>query len=169
MKQIISTICLVFFSATMIKAQDNFLPADTTIVLNLTTKHKFFEKNDVVVYSLCFVSGVADGFNETIKFHYLTFKRVSPHANDQFWNTTISWRNKNKNWFTKLVPIGSDGYHLTRGVSRITLVAAVAFSSNDLKGLSFKKATLKVVKKFALSMISNRIGQYIVYDVIYKQ
>lgn len=84
--------------------------------------------NDAVITGLSFIAGGANGLEETIKFHYASFKKVHPNGNDEFWNPAISWTNKNKNWFTKLLPTFTDGYHLSRGTARITAVGTIAIS-----------------------------------------
>lgn len=136
-----------------------------TLIFN-DAKAQFITKNDAIVYSLSFIAGTANGVEEAIKFHYNTgFAFVHPHASRQFWDPRISWTNKNNSAISKLVPFFSDGYHLTRGISRITATLAIALNYSDFK----KKLVFKqIAKKFILSMLANRIGQYLTYDIIYK-
>lgn len=124
-------------------------------------------KNDIAIYALSFISGASNGVEETIKYHYnLGFARVHTNASRQYWDPRVSWQNKNKNTFTKVFPMFTDGYHLTRGISRISMIGAIAISSNDFNG---KNKGWKIAKKFLISMACNRLGQYITYDVIYKE
>ena len=46
--------------------------------------------------SLIFVSGIADGTRETLKWHYPRFKAVFPGANDSYWNPSLSSSRKYK-------------------------------------------------------------------------
>lgn len=136
-------------------------------------KRKFITGNDVLTYSLSFLSGTAQGLEEAIKYHYnIGFKSAFPNANNQFWDPRISWTNKDNSNFplaSSLFAFTTDGYHLTRFVSRTSLIAAVAFSANDFKGLTKKEKFWMIAKKFTFSMISNRLGQWIMYDVICRE
>lgn len=133
----------------------------------LVTIAKAQTKNDLAVYGLSFVAGVANGYEEVLKFHYNKgFARVHPNASRQFWDPRVSWHNKNRNAITKVIPTFSDGYHLTRDISRLSLIAAIAISRNDFKG---KNKGWKIAKKFVISLAVNRLGQFIVYDWIYRE
>jgi hypothetical protein len=137
----------------------------TILLFPLFTSAQWYKptKNDVAIAGLSFVAGSANGLEETIKFHYGTFKHIHPGANDQYWNPAISWTNKNRNWITQALPTFTDGYHISRGISRVSMIAAVSISIND-------KQNWKVyLRKFIISMAANRAGQYLIYDIIYKQ
>ena len=123
-------------------------------------------KNDLVICSLSFVAGAANGVEEAIKFHYNTgFAFVHPNASRQFWDPRISFSNKDHSAFERLLPTFSDGYHLMRGISRTLLIGSIAISVADFKG---QRPLLMFAKKFVLSMLANRAGQYLTYDIIYK-
>ncbi len=63
--------------------------------------------------------GLSDGLNQTLLFHYSSFKKVHPRANDRFWDPALSWTNKGTNFFSRTAFVGfSDGHHLTRSLGR---------------------------------------------------
>ena len=137
------------------------------LLLPLFTTAQIFTKNDLAICSLSFVAGAANGVEEAIKFHYNRgFAFVHPNASRQYWDPRVSWTNKDHSSFSRLIPTFSDGYHLMRGISRVALIADIAISINDLKG---KRPLLIFAKKFILSMIANRAGQYLTYDIIYRE
>ena len=128
---------------------------------------QIFTKNDLAICSLSFVAGAANGVEEAIKFHYNRgFAFVHPDASRQYWDPRVSFQNKNHSAFERLLPTFSDGYHLMRGISRIALIGSIAISVNDFKK---KRPLLIFAKKFILSMIANRAGQYLTYDIIYRE
>lgn len=128
---------------------------------------QFLTKNDLVICSLSLVAGAANGVEEAIKFHYNKgFAFVHPYASRQFWDPRLSYINKDRSAFTRLIPTFSDGYHLMRGISRTLLIANVAISVTEMKA---KNLLLKIAKKFVISMLANRAGQFLTYDLIYKK
>jgi hypothetical protein len=92
-------------------------------------------KRNAVPASLAFVAGVADGMNETLKFHYSGFKAVFPKANDNFFDPSISWKNKYKNgnqaqgakFFgsTTFFVNTTDAYHLLRSVQKTCIISGI--------------------------------------------
>ena len=69
-------------------------------VFSQTAFNRFMNRNKVT-WSLLSVAGVADGVNQAINHDYSAFKRTFPGANDEFWNPSISWKNKYKNHDSK--------------------------------------------------------------------
>ena len=138
----------------------------TAQVDSIYKHYKFISKNDVVVYSLTFVAGMAEGFRDALSFHFSTgVQKTFPNIDQQFFNSKISWVNKNKNGFLKIFPIFSDGWHLTNGINHISTIAAIALTSTDFKG---KNRGWRILKKAAFSMAANRIGFFLTYNIIFK-
>lgn len=91
---------------------------------------KYDLKKKIIPASLVFVSGMSDGINQQILFHYPDFKKVFPKSNDHFWNPKISWTNKyelndegrimgEKFPFSSSVFVfTTDGYHATRTLTK---------------------------------------------------
>ena len=66
----------------------------------------------------------------------------NPYAGNQFFDPYISWENKyhSKVPLTKpVMAFTTDANHLSRFVSDISFVTAIALSYNDLKGLTKKQ------------------------------
>lgn len=129
-------------------------------------KEKFITKNDALVYSLTFVSGLAEGFRDALSFHFSTgVQKTFPRIDEQFFNPRISWQNQKSNWFLQTFPAFSDGWHGANAFNHGGNIAAIALSTNDFKG---KGKGLRIFKKLAMSMIANRLGFLITYNVIFR-
>jgi hypothetical protein len=112
------------------------------VELNLKKDKKEFlkwwvpTKHDYIAWGLFAVAGAADGINQSLLHHRLG-------QGDQFWDPTISWKNKYRDWDggdKRAAYIGSksflvwttDGYHLTRGIDHAAMYIAVSISAYDL-------------------------------------
>jgi len=93
-------------------------------------------KNDVVGYGLMAASGVAKGYNQAVLHH--KFGR-----GDKFWDKTISWENKYRNFPTdkRAAFIGSkgifvaftDGQHLTQALNTTFLIGGTGLLAWNMK------------------------------------
>jgi len=135
----------------------------------LTLKCNAQIKKYIVPASLTFVSGMSDGLNQALQFRYSGFKRVFPKARDQWYDPSISWRNKYKDgdpskgakFFgsTSFLVGTTDAYHATRTVSNSFNAAAIVFSVTDGK----RKWWEYIVEALSYWTI-NRIGFSLVYN-----
>lgn len=123
----------------------------------------FISKNDVLIYSAQFVAGSADGLNQVLVHHIHTFERVWPNANMRWWHPDSSQGNKKR-----FLTIFSDGFHTTRTIEHTMNYFSIGISFCDLKGYSKKQIPLLVAKKIILSMLINRAGFRLVYDVAFN-
>lgn len=83
---------------------------------------------------LLFLSGIFEGFIESLKYQYKEVKRKMPFLSDQFWNPALSSKNKYKNHDSKQGPAFpfstnglvwlTDGYHLMNFLSNNVLFLA---------------------------------------------
>lgn len=100
------------------------------------TKREWIGKG--IGIALAGVSGVADGYHHLLTNRYSEFKRRHSGANDDFWDRTISWKRKYRNWpeDTRAAYIGSktwlawttDGWHLTDMLARSTFTVGLTCS-----------------------------------------
>ena len=151
-----TTICLILIIPLFATAQ----------VDSIYKNYKFISKNDAVVYSLTFVAGMAEGFRDALSYHFSTgVQKTLPNINPDFWNPKISWVNKNKSPFLSLFPMFSDGWHAVNVPNHLGNVAAIAVSSNDFKG---KWKVWRLIKKAAFSVLANRAGFFLTYNVIFR-
>lgn len=84
---------------------------------------------------LVFFAGLSKGFNETLQYHWKEFHRQFPKANAQWFNPTLSWRNKYKNrdpnqgpksfLSTSVLAVFTDQYHLNNMVNRLSWTGAI--------------------------------------------
>ena len=104
---------------------------------------KSYVYNVALISSLIFLSGMADGTAEALKYRYPEFKKVFPNANDQFWNPNLSWTNKYRNGdylqgekflgSTTVFVWTTDGYHMVRAIRNCSMILAVTLNFGDLK------------------------------------
>lgn len=139
-------------------------------------------KDYLLTGSSMFVSGLIDGTVESITWHYdQGFKARFPHANDHYWNPSISWTNKYKNGCTAQGPkfpgsttwfaFTTDGYHMLRTSQRalnvITLVDYL--DRNVTRHMSRKKRIKSIVEDFLILTAIRSAGFTLAYDVVFKQ
>lgn len=81
----------------------------------------------IIAIVLAFISGFSEGINNTLLFRYSKFKKRFPKANDQWWEPSVSWKNKHDN-DTKLdntlFSFMTDGFHATKFIRYWTTILA---------------------------------------------
>jgi len=118
----------------------NLLPAQN----EKGTREKWkLDKNKYLTGGLVLVSGTAKGFNETLQFHWKSFKKAFPDANPNWFNPAISWRNKyedgnpnngaNFPLSTSVLIMFTDQYHLNNFISRGALTTALVIKIGEKK------------------------------------
>ena len=131
-------------------------------------------KRSALVFLGGFISGAARGLHETIHYHYSSFKRVHPNANDKFWNPEISWLNKYEdyptlgkqpNYFgsTTFLAWTTDAKHLTDAINTGALVG-----STCLFTIGEKRKWWEYIIDMGVMFAGRSAGFYLTYDVIYK-
>lgn len=123
---------------------------------------------------LMFAAGAANGTNEAISHHYGAFQKRFPNANPQYWNPAESWRNKyldgspeNGPAFPGSMNIGvnrTDAYHLTNGIH----TAGLTLGTITLT-IGQKRPAWQYFVEFATGMAAYSAGNYLTYNVLFKQ
>lgn len=123
------------------------------------------EKEDVIIYGLQFLAGLADGVNQAVVYHGALSKYP-------FWNYQTSWKRKYKNYPTdqraafpgaKTWAVGvTDGNHLTRGINRGASLVSVAIAMQE------HDKWYEIVKEAIISSLINRAAFSLMYDHILK-
>jgi hypothetical protein len=114
------------------------------------------------------ISGAADGVNQAIVHHELG-------RGDQFWDFKESWKNKYRNYdegderpaffCSKSLLVGfTDGFHLSRFIDRGFTLAAVCFSTSELKQYKKKDRWKVIAKKALISTLINRFTFGLTYN-----
>lgn len=126
------------------------------------------------VMSLTFAAGACDGQVETIKYHYKNFKAVFPSANDQFWNPSLSHKNKWRDGdYIKgeAFPMSStffvwttDSYHMLRSGKKLMLMTAIVIPICGHDGKKFKH----YFTDFIVYSVCYASGFSLMYDIIYR-
>jgi hypothetical protein len=150
------------------KTQINTDTVAHKVELNLPKqKHKFFHRGDIAVYSLFFTGGAAEGFNDALWGH-------NPYPGNHFLDPRISWENKYKSDvpFAKSIMVWTtDADHLSSFVADLSMITAGAISvgicMGDFKGLTKKQKVAYTLKRIGLSLAANKLGHFVVYQVIY--
>lgn len=123
------------------------------------------------------VSGMLDGTIESISFHYDNgFKKRFPKINNQFWDPSVSWKNKYKEGNCAMGPkfTGStnvfvcttDAYHMLRTTKRSIDGLTLAYYVN--KNCSDKKAKNKKWKNTATDFLILTAIRCIGFNVTYN-
>jgi hypothetical protein len=167
---------LAYWNPRVEIAARDFKVADLTDSVHHSFLYPFFhqfvtkpviEKQDVIIYSLQFLGGLADGMNQALVYH----GALKGHP---FWDYSTSWKRKYKDYDhgdlraafpgSKTWAVGvTDGNHLTRGINRGASIISVGIAMSE------NKKWYQIVKKAIIASIINRIGFTLVYDHILKQ
>jgi hypothetical protein len=101
------------------------------------------DKNKYLTGGLIVLSGAAKGFNESLQFHWKSFKKTFPDANPNWFNPAVSWRNKYEGGdpnagakfplSTSVLVMFTDQYHLNNFINRGALTAAIVIKLGDKK------------------------------------
>jgi len=121
--------------ATGIKLNNNEPSFIQKEEIRVSASHWKIDRNRVISGGLVFLAGLSKGFNETLQFHWKEFHRQFPHARAQWFNPTVSWRNKYRNgdpnqgpksFLSTSVLIGfTDQYHLNNMINRLSWTSAL--------------------------------------------
>ena len=120
-----------------------------------------------------FLAGMADGTVEILRHDYDNFKKVFPKANDSYWDSEISWKNKWKDgnpekgekFFQSayLLAWTTDGYHLLRSTNKALICGAIVFNIGERN-----KPFLYYLYDFVLCSATYTAGFTTTYSVIFK-
>ena len=105
-----------------------------------------------------------DGFNEEITHHYPLVKDKLPGLNDQWFDPSISWKNKytsNVPFATTLLVSTTDAYHASRTLNKVFVLGGI-FTFDKPK--TFKEGLLKTLG----ICVSYSMGKGLVHYVIQK-
>ena len=93
--------------------------------------------------AMVFIAGASKGFNETLQFHWKEFKRQFPGANTQWFNPSVSWKNKYKNGdmnagakyplSTSVLIMFTDQYHLNNFINKTAWASALVIKMGEGK------------------------------------
>ena len=125
-------------------------------------------------YSLIFAAGFAEGVKDAISFHYPQFQAVHPNANPNYWDPSISWKNKYKYndptmgpkfaGSTGIFVFTTDGWHLTNMVNHLSLIGG-----SVIIPIHSKKPFKWYAKEFLISYGVNRAGFVLAYNGLYRK
>lgn len=131
-------------------------------------------KRTLIGCSIAFVGGVANGYHETITYHYSKFKAIHPNANDQFWDPKISWLNKYENYrlygekekyfgSTTFLAWTTDAKHLLSVSSNTSILGATCIIT-----IGEKRKWWEYAIDIAAISLARSAGFHMIYSGIYK-
>ena len=101
------------------------------------------KSNHYITGGFAFIAGASKGFNETLQFHWKEFHRQFPKASAQWFNPSISWKNKYKNGdshagakyplSTSVLIMFTDQYHLNNFVNKLAWTSALVIKIGEGK------------------------------------
>lgn len=139
-----------------------------------TRSQKWDYKKSALGFGVAFIGGMNNGLNQTLVNHYTQFKEAHPNINDQYWDPSISWKNKYKNFdggdFSENY-IGSktfmvwttDAYHLTSQLSNASII-----SSTCIITIGKKRKWWEYGTDILITGLARSAGFHLVYSGIYK-
>jgi len=140
-------------------------------------------KSEQPTLALLFLSGMSNGLEDVLQFHYAEFKQVHPNANEQWWNPELSWRNKYKNGdpaqgrrypgSTSVLVATTDAWHLSKMTRLVFMATALAISPRSIvdpykPNFTRGKFTKTLLFRTLAYLVSYQAGAFLVYDVIYS-
>jgi len=103
--------------------------------------HWKMDRNKVITGSLVFIAGASKGFNETLMFHWDAFHQKFPHANQNWYNPELSWKNKYKDGdpskgakfplSTTMLVATTDQYHLNNFINKTAWVSTIMIKMSE--------------------------------------
>lgn len=121
-------------------------------------------------WGLGFISGAARGLNQVLAFHPNNFFARYPDANRQYWDNSVSWRNKHKNgdpaqgpafpFSRNALVFLTDGFHATGTISNFTGVVSLSIPLYSGSG--------KKVKDYAAEAGISAIGYWMGFHGAYS-
>lgn len=125
-----------------------------------------FEKSDWIAYGGQYVAGAAFGVSEQVNYHPITLFKQFPSLNRQWWDSRISWQNKNHE--PAIFTAFSDANHFFKAVTLSATCVSVAFTFGSRIKYQHKDLWKVVAKKLILSYIANKIGFATTYYLVFK-
>lgn len=111
--------------------------------IRINTARWKISNNHLWTGGLVFLAGATKGFNETLHFHWKEFKRQFPDASAEWFNPSISWKNKYRNndpnagpkffMSTSVLIMFTDQYHLNNFINRAAWGTALVIKIGEGK------------------------------------
>jgi len=128
-------------------------------------------RKEILPVTTMFLAGALNGVNQDLLFHYYEFQNTFPNANPEFWDPSISWRNKYENGDplqgeafpgSSTIFVGvTDGYHATVAGRNLMITTTICLSPKT-------KGWRPFVKKTLLYSLSYGLGFEMVYGKLIK-
>lgn len=94
-------------------------------------------------------AGAMDAFSEELQFHYPQVKSKLPFLNDQYFDPSISWKNKYSSslpFAETLLVSTTDGYHSSRAISKLSFIGGIIL-------IDFNRPFKKQLKQIAIGSL----------------
>lgn len=122
--------------------------------------------------AVVFFAGMCDGLSQTLYAHYPKFQETFPNAPAQYWDPSISWKNKYANGdpaqgekfpgSSSLFVFSTDAYHLFRTLNKVNLIAVGGLEFSD------KKSWELYLLDFAIYSLVYSAGFHLTYTLVFR-
>lgn len=109
-------------------------------------------RKEILPVTSMFLAGAINGVNQDLLFHYQEFENTFPNANPEFWDPSISWRNKYMNGdpaqgeaflgSSTIFVSATDGYHATVAGRNLMITTAICLGPRTKGWKPFVTRTL---------------------------
>lgn len=122
-----------------------------------------YSQKKKVARNACFlIAGALDGFNQELLFHYPRVKQVLGITNDQWFDPSISWKNKytSNTPFAKTLLVGTtDAHHASRSLNKIFIMTGIVT-------LNEKKKIKKQIKQIVVASFLYTFGKGLTHQLL---
>lgn len=115
-------------------------------------------KNDIAIAAVQLLAGGADGLREEVLYHPNNLLRQHPNLNRQYWDSRISWHNKENHW----VPF-SDANHTLRTTIQSLDLLSIGIALGE-KNRNWKAA----LRKMIIGYLARKAGFTLIYNLHFK-
>lgn len=117
-------------------------------------------KNDIWLSAAQLVAGAADGMREEVLYHPSNLFEQHPNLNRQWWDSRISWKNKETAWVAF-----SDANHTFKVINQsadLLSVGIVLFEPHR------KNLWKTAIRKMAIGYLARKAGFHLIYSLHFK-
>lgn len=121
-----------------------------------------------LVTGLQFIAGASDGIREQVLYHPNELFAQYPNLNRQWWDSRISWTNKNH--MSPLLVSFSDANHFFKSVYTYADIASIVLTTDEAIHFKFKSwnSWKWLARKVIPPLLARKAGFYITYNKIFK-
>lgn len=133
-------------------------------------KMPIISNNDMIMMSSQFIVGVSNGIRSEALYHPDKLISMHPNWNKQWWDSRISWTNKNGHSFM-YTPF-SDANHFFQATSTVFSCISIGITATDVNDFKYMRSTgrkiLFVAFKIVKAYVAEKAGFFVSYNLYCK-